>query len=151
MNDLKSIRDEVIKKGFLELLDEDIQIEYTSLEDALFEYGELSEEGYYIEVDESLKNASQKVIEGGLAHELSHIVIDRDLGDISVETPSEKMFRRYKTLDERNTDLTVILRGFGSQLLALLKYSENKGFSHYREDGLSIREVEQILSLSDTR
>ena len=52
MNDLALLRDQVVKRGFPELLAEDIQVEYKHLEDALLEYGTLNPEGFYIEVDE---------------------------------------------------------------------------------------------------
>ncbi len=145
---LAKIRDRVIKKGFPELMDDDIQIEYSSLNDALLEYGELSEEGFYIEVDISLKKAPEEVIEGGLAHELSHIMTDKNEdGNLMFwDKLAYKFSPSYRTLDERNTDLLVIIRGYGNQLLAFLKYAEEKEFPHYKEDGLSIREIESILS-----
>ena len=149
MNNIDKIRDEVINKAFPELMNEDIQVEYKSLDDALFEYGGLTKEGFYIEVDNSMKDASKKVIEGGFAHELSHILIDKEQGRTLTlkDRLAYKISKRYKTLDERNTDLNVIIRKYGNQLLAFLKYSEKKGFPHYKEDGLSIREVKSVLSL----
>ena len=61
-NDLSQIVDGVIVKRFPELLGEDIQIEYTKLQDSLLEYGELTDEGYYIEVDETLRSAPREVL-----------------------------------------------------------------------------------------
>ena len=149
MNNLDEIRDEIIKKGFPELLTEDIQAEYKPLKDALFEYGELTKEGFYIEVDDSMKDAPKDVMEGGFAHELSHILTDKEQGKaLSLRDGlAYRISKRYKTLDERNTDLQVIIRGYGPQLLAFLEYSEKEGFPHYKEDGLSTREVKSILSL----
>lgn len=148
MNNLDELRDEVIKTGFPELMDEDIQVEYKSLDDALFEYAGLTGEGFYIEVDDSLKDAPIEVMQGGFAHELSHILTDREQGRRMTlrDRLAYVISRKYKTLDERNTDLNVIIRGYGPQLLAFLEYSEEKEFSHYKEDGLSIREVKTILS-----
>jgi len=147
-DNLGKIRDRVIKKGFPELMDDDIQIEYSDLDDALFEYGELSEEGSYIEVDLSMKETPEEVIEGGLAHELSHILTDKkeDKNLTLREKLAYKFSATYRTLDERNTDLLVIIRGYGNQLLAFLKYAQENGFPHYKEDGLSIREIETLLS-----
>jgi len=147
MNDLVRIRDKVIQRGFPELLAEDIQVEYKHLKDALLEYGRLTEEGFYIEVDESLQNASEQVLAGGLAHELSHILVEKNLEGraISVDGLAYRLSKRYKTLDERNTDLEVILRGFGKDLLAFLEYAEKEGCPHYKEDGLSIREVKILV------
>ena len=147
MNDLQALRDQVIRRGFPELLADDIQIEYKYLKDALLEYGSLTGEGCYIEVDESLRNASPQVLIGGLAHELSHIVVDKNLQArlMARDWLAYKISRRYKTLDERNTDLEVILRSFGKELLIFLEYSERTGYPHYKEDGLSIREVKILL------
>ncbi len=147
MHNLEKLRDRVIRRGFLELMAEDIQVEYRELEDALFEYGSLTEEGYFIEADESLKEAPEDVLIGGLAHELSHILTDMFL-EKKLRLRDKLAYRiskRYKTLDERNTDLQVILRGFANELLSFLEYAENKGFPHYQEDGLSIREVDVLL------
>ncbi len=147
MNDLKHIRDHVIQRGFPELLAEDIQVEFKKLKDALLEYGLLTEEGFYVEVDESLMNAPKQVLIGGFAHELSHMLVDKNCKDhtISRDRFAYKISKRYKTLDERNTDLEVILRGFGKDLLVFLEYSEKEGYPHYKEDGLSIREVKILI------
>ncbi len=148
VENLTKIRDRIIIKSFPELMDYDIQVEYNDLKDALLEYGELSEEGFYIEVDTSLENAPEKVIEGGMAHELSHILTDKkESKNLTFRDKlAYKLSEKYRTLDERNTDLLVIIRGFGNQLLTFLKYAEEKGFPHYKEDGLSIREIEALLS-----
>ena len=147
VNDLPQIVDRVIAKRFPELLGEDIRIEYTNLHDSLLEYGELTGEGYYIEVDETLRNAPREVLVGGIAHELAHIVIEKNLDRkaLSGDALAYRISSRYKTLDERNTDVEVILRGFGRELLDFLLYSEKLQLDHYREDGLSIREVRILI------
>ncbi len=149
MTNLEELRDQVISRGFPELMAEDIQVEYKKLKDALFEYGRLSQEGYYIEIDESLTDAPERVLIGGLAHELSHILTDRSSEKklISQDRLAYRISSRYKVLDERNTDLEVILRGFGKDLLHFLEYSERNEYPHYKEDGLSAREVKRILGL----
>jgi len=148
MQDLAKIRDLVIKSGFPELMAEDIQTEYKKLDDALLEYCGLTQEGYCIEVDNSMKDAPEDVIEGGLAHELSHILTDigQERSFKRRDRWARRISKRYNILDERNTDLQVIIRGFGPQLLAFLEYSQEKELDHYKEDGLSIREVKAILS-----
>ncbi len=147
MNDLALLRDQVIQRGFPELFAEDIQVEYNHLEDALLEYGTLNPEGFYIEVDESLMNASPQVIIGGLAHEFSHILVEKSSQErmISRDMLAYRLSKRYKTLDERNTDLEVILRGFGKDLLVFLEFSEKEGYPHYKEDGLSLRELKILI------
>jgi hypothetical protein len=147
MNDLAQLRDLVIRKGFPELLDEDIQVEYKHLEDALLEYGTLDPEGFFIEVDDSLTDAPRQVLIGGFAHEFSHILVEKRSSRrvVSRDILAYRMSKRYKTLDERNTDLEVLLRGYGEDLLAFLEYSEKEGYPHYKEDGLSIRELKILL------
>jgi hypothetical protein len=147
LNELTKVLNLVIRKGFPELLREDIHIEFVKLPDALLQYGELTHEGYYIEVDESLRGAPRGVLIGGIAHENAHIVMERSIGHrfASGDWLAYRISSRYKTLDERNTDIEVILRGFGGELLQFLRYSEKLDLNHYKEDGLSIREVEILL------
>ncbi|NQU98711.1 hypothetical protein HQ533_04545 [Candidatus Woesearchaeota archaeon] len=148
MTDLKKIRDNIIENGFPELMSIDIWIDWKKLKDALIEYGGLTEEGFYIEVDKSLRDAPTEVIEGGLAHDLTHILTDVQQGrNLTLKDRlAYKISKKYKTLDERNTDVTAILRGYGSQLLAFLQYAEEKDFPHYQEDGLSIREISALVN-----
>ena len=47
MHDLDKIRNRIIRTAFPELMAVDVQIEYKKLEDALLEYGGLTEEGHY--------------------------------------------------------------------------------------------------------
>ena len=151
MANLTKILDGVIRRGFPELLREDIRIEFLNLHDSLLSYGELTHEGFYIEVDKTLRDAPENVFIGGIAHECAHIVVDMSKGRkaLSGDALAYRISSRYKTLDERNTDLEVILRGFGQELLHFLRYSEQLGLDHYREDGLSIREIEILLGESD--
>jgi hypothetical protein len=144
---LSKILNTVIRRGFPELLGEDIQIEYVKVKASLLNYGELTHEGFYIEVDTLLQKASPEVIIGGIAHECAHIVVDGEVGRkfLSGDMIAYRISKRYKTLDERNTDVEVILRGFGKELLAFLRYSAKLKLSHFREDGLSMREVEILI------
>jgi len=149
MNDLQEIRDSIIHRAFPELMDEDIQIEYTALDDAVFECGLLTPEGFYIHTDETMKEAPREVVEGGLAHELTHLVVDKksNRNTLILERIAYRLARGYKTLVERDTDVQTILRGYGRQLVAFLEYCEQQGFEHYKEDGLSIREIKALLSV----
>jgi hypothetical protein len=145
--DLSKTLNAVINRGFPELLGEDIQIEYLDLRSSLMSYGELTREGFYIEVDNSLSESPQEVLMGGIAHECAHIVVDKASGRkrLPGDMIAYRISKRYKTLDERNTDVEVILRGFGRELASFLRYSEKLKLSHFREDGLSIREIEILI------
>lgn len=148
MSVLEKIKDEIIQEAFPELLDEDVKIEYKPLSDALLAGGLLSPEGFYIEVDNSLKSAPKDVNIGGIAHEIAHFVVGKQLSIKKSfwDYVLYKVSARYRTLDERNTDLTVLIRGFGEQLLSFMRYTEEKGFPYYKEDGLSIGELTILQS-----
>lgn len=145
---IRQILENVIKKGYPELLSCDIQIEYENLDDALAECQDLKPEGYNIKVDESLKPATASVKTGVLASELSHII--DELNASSLDKLKDgflyKVSKSYRIKDERNTDVTTILRGFGKELLEVMRFAEENGFPYYREDGMSSRELEVLLS-----
>jgi hypothetical protein len=139
---INKIKNNVIKKGFPELSDEDIQIEWNDIKDSCFVLVPFKSEGYCIEIDNSMRKASVMVIEGGLAHEFAHIIDDIDK---SKNIDLGRISKKYRIYQERNTDLTVILRGYGKQLLKFLYYVEKLGFPRYKEDGLSIVEIEKLF------
>lgn len=146
--ELSNIKDEVIKSAFPELMKVDIVIEFADVEDSFMEVGELEDEGHFIEVDESLieiQGDSEEVLKGGIAHELAHIIKKpRGLLNKWIEKILYKVSWKFKELDERNTDLTVVLRGYGKELLKFVRYCE-KNSSRYMEDGLSQIELEILL------
>ena len=147
MRELKHLLNEIIRKGYPELLNYDIQIEFADLEDALGEFGGLSPEGYFIEVDTSVRNAKEHVKVGVIASELSHISHDIHFSFWGKLKDSLlcRMSRNYGILDERNTDIATIIRGFGNELYEAMRFAEENDFPYYREDGLSLRELEALL------
>jgi hypothetical protein len=146
MNNLEEIRDEVIRKGFPELMAEDVQIEYKPLKDAILKCDDFIEEGHYVEVDPRLQKVPREILTGGVAHEFAHLV---DAKKRNKESKVMDLFfyrisKTYRTAIERDADLVAIMRGFGPELLAFLKYAEKQD-EHYKENGLNAREVEAIL------
>jgi len=147
--ELGNFKDEVIKNAFPELMKVDIKIDFELIKDACMEIGELEDEGHYIEVDTSLMiihdDDENEILKGGIAHELSHIIRKpKGVFNIWIEKLLYKMSSRYRELDERNTDLITILRGYGNELLKFLKYCE-QDYSRYEEDGLSQIEIKALL------
>ena len=166
------IRDKVISERFPELSSLEIRADIEEDSDELLCYGELSGGGYYIDVDTKMKKATDDELYGGMAHELAHIVIDerknfvsRIITDIiyglgmkykkkdSKSSPINRWLNRnvyhwcygYVTEDERNTDLLVVERGAGGNLLAFLKFHD-KYYEKYKPDeGLTVQELQQIL------
>jgi len=148
MNQLDEIRDDVIRRSFPEFLNRKILVEYETLDDAFFESGEFDDGSSYIEADEEMKDAPRECVEGGIAHELAHI--HKELGMNWLVSWLDGLLydrcRLYRERGERKTDVEVINRGYGTQLLALSQYSEERGYQHVRENGLSVVEIQQILS-----
>ena len=146
MNNLEEIRDEVIRRGFPELMTENISIKYTQLKDAFLYCNDFPKNGHHIKVDEELGNSPREVLIGGVAHEFAHLVDaeKRNTKGKVVDYILYNYLRTYRIAVERDTDLQAIMRGFGTELLAFLKYTE-KLEPHDEEHGLSAREVEAIL------
>jgi len=95
-----------------------------------------------------MKNTPRDCVEGGIAHELVHL--HKELGMNWLVSWLDGLLydriRLYRERDERKTDLEVINRGYGTQLLALSQYSEERGYQHVRGSGLSVVEIQRILS-----
>ncbi|MBI4173397.1 MAG: hypothetical protein HY519_01630 [Candidatus Aenigmarchaeota archaeon] len=149
---LESLMERMIRRSFPELAHEAIYIHYDALDNDFMRYEKLHS-GHVIKVDESLKRAPASVKKGGIAHELAHIAHER-LMDEKVSDMDRQAYRRskrYRTLDERNTDLEVILRGYGKQLLEFMRYVKAKGYAYDIDHGLALKEVRLLISRRPAR
>src|SRR5689334_7951451 len=108
---------------------------------------DLSADGFIIGVDNSLRHAPRRVLEGGLAHELAHIVHDLRRKPFQRARAYEyyRRIRAYRIHDERGTDVEVIRRGYGPQLLALMLWARTRGYTSAREHGLLLAEIYRRL------
>ena len=167
---ISKIKDRIIREKFSELSKLEISLDLEKKTDELMGYGELVGGGYYIDVDTEMKKASNEAIYGGLAHELAHILIDekkyfisRFFTDIIFElgTKYQKKDKKlniinrwinnniyhpchsYVIKDERNTDLLVVEKNAGKELLAFLKFHDK--YHDESDEGLTVIELEQIL------
>ncbi len=147
LSDLVTIKQKVVRTGFPELTDIQIEIDFEDSDDEMLGYGELEGGGYYIDVDIVMRKASLAAIEGGLAHELAHISIDQSMDDASrfLDDLAYEFNEEYQTNDERKTDLLVIKRGYGIQLLKFFKFYNKRYKPYTKEDGLTKREIKEIL------
>jgi len=146
MSYLKSTLDTIIRKSFYELIGEEIHIDYKESKKYSLCHGYMPKSGWYINVNEELSKAPPAVVEGGIAHELAHIVTEKQYGRALTKLGKlENISRKHKTVNERNTDVTVILRGYGPQLQSYFEYMEKQGSRHRKQDGLSVREVATLL------
>jgi len=154
--ELNNIKDEVIRNAFPELMEVDITALFVKIDDFVMQVDELKDKGWVIEVDDMLimKEGNDEIIdvlEGGIAHELAHIVgKPRGLFNVWINEFLYKISWKFRELDERNTDLIVIIRGYGKELLRFLEYCK-KEYSRYEEDGLSQIELKALLENIDSK
>jgi len=153
MPNLEIIKEKLIQKGFPELQNKKIVIEFNpQFTDGLLEYDRLGENEYYIQINELLLQAPEEALEGGLAHEFAHILTElkMSLAASKLETIRYKFSRKYRALDERETDLLALLRGYGYHLFQLCQFSRSLGRPETEDNGLTMKELEHLLKLSAT-
>ena len=140
---VQAILRRMIARSFPELKRLRIAIEFGPLDrDTCFFYSHDCGR-YQITVSDCLRRGPRRVLEGGIAHELSHVVQDSRLGPRQREIALERYARSpgYRMRDERATDLRQIARGYGPQLLAFLSYARALGFRFTRQHGLIPPEI----------
>ncbi len=143
---LDSCKFEIIERGFPEVRPIIVEVSYKKLKEAYFESDRSSRQKYELDVDVSLRHAPRKVIMGGMSHEIAHIV--RDLRFNSLFLTLERALcniKWYETWDERQTDILVVKRGLGKELLAFLQYADKRRENYTIQDGLTVRELKQML------
>ncbi len=147
LTDLVELKDQIVREAFPELSEVKIELHFEKSDDELMGYGELRGRGYYIDVDKVMRKAPLLAVEGGLAHELAHILVDFKMDPISrfFDQLSYERDKEYQTNDERKTDLLVVERGYGPQLLRYVRFHD-KRYKHYaEEDGLTAKELKTLL------
>ncbi len=151
MDDLAAITREMIDRAYFRLKNTPIDTHYVTEEemgDAFFCYGVFPDGKYFIEVHPSLKDAPHNVVCGGLAHGLTHIEEDITF-DPESALFDERMYNeseQYRVLSERNTDINIIIKGLGNELLAFLEWAEPRRTIPYESDmGLSSVELKMII------
>jgi hypothetical protein len=135
----------LVRRGFPELLGRTFHIRFGNYDDWM--WYDLSAEAFVIGVDNSLAGAPRCVLEGGLAHELAHIVRDLRLAPFQRGLAYERyrVNRAYRVRDEQDTDRELIRRGYARQLLALILWARKRGYTSGREHGLLLGEVYRIV------
>ena len=135
----------LIRRGYSELAGRSFQIRFDDFDDWM--WYDISGETFVIGVDNSLRGAPRRVLEGGFAHELSHIVRDLGLRPFQRARAYERYgwHRHYRIRDEQDTDREAIRRGYGRQLLALILWGRARGYSSGREHGLLLADVYRVI------
>lgn len=139
----EQIMKQMLMKGFPDLLKESITLNYyRKRKDCFFEYASFADKTYSIDISDIMKNCPIAVFKGGLGHELSHIARART--ENKTQLRLYKKYREYRTLEERETDLETIIRGYGKELMEFLRFIET--IRPYKKDsGLSATEAEMLV------
>ena len=90
-----------------------------------------------------LSGAPRAALEGGIAHELAHILQDHRLGPAQLESAFARsaLSRTYRIREERAADRCAVERGYGPHLISLIRFARRLGIRFYRENGLVAAEI----------
>ena len=141
--DFFSVIEELMSNGYSELQHLNLGFVYDRLNNtsaSSYRYGRKWE----IMIDSRFKKSKKSVVRGLLCHELSHI-IRMDSLKSSTRKKDIKFYPLglYEYLDERNTDLDVILRGYGEDLLSWKMSKVSNG--EKERTGLSLYEIKKLI------
>ena len=94
-------------------------------------------------IDSELRGSKRSVLRGIVSHEISHVIKDESLNK-SARRKDKRLyrFRLYQELKERETDLDVILRGRGEDLLSYKMFEVSKGC---KVSGMAINETRKLI------
>jgi hypothetical protein len=140
---LERILRQLIRRSFPELRRLRIGIGFDDLEPGTcLEYYTLDGR-FGIAVSPLLREAPQKALAGGIAHELAHIARDHHLGPLQRKWAFERFAssRTYRFREERATDRRAVERGYGPHLMALAAFARRIGIRFERENGLLTNEI----------
>jgi hypothetical protein len=140
---LQALLRQVILRSFSELRRLRIGIAFEDLAPGDFlEYYTLRGR-FRIAVSPLLRGAPRRALEGGIAHELSHILQDHRLGPAQLESAFARSAssRTYRIREERAADRHAVERGYGPHLIALVRFARRLGIRFYRENGLVAAEI----------
>jgi hypothetical protein len=146
--ELSTLTLELIVKSFPDLVDMTIDtfiVPDKEIPDAYLQYSSMSS-SFYIDICETLASQNDKIVIGGIVHELCHIARDR-FGNWFEQFIYDHNLR-YRRLVERNTDLDTIIRGYGKELLAYTEWhfsqvKREELISEY--EGITFIELQRII------
>ena len=147
MSVLDKLLREVAESGFPEMVSQGVSISYSNVLDSFDSYENVNGQ-WHIELDRKLVKASKSAKKGAIAHALARVVEEMSMSK-KEEVLDRALYiisRKYRILEERNTDLSVITRGFGKELLDLDEYLEKRGYDFGSDSGISTYEMRRIFS-----
>jgi hypothetical protein len=135
----------VVRRGFPELLRRKVSSCFNDCEPLLC--CDTGSRDFLIEVNRDLMGAPRRVLAGGIAHELAHILHDTRMKPVQRSRALELYGRSvaYRIRDERKADLRAVERGYGEPLLAFMMYARRLGHTFCREHGLLLPELRRAV------
>jgi len=151
MQNLTEIKNHIVKNAFPELVNLEIPIRFEKVKNGISEF-KRSGNRYSIIVSEIMKKAPVDILEASIAHELAHILKEIKIGLINswLDGILYYISKSYRIFDERDTDFTVVVRGYGKHLLTLYEYRKTLQLKDYDDNGLLQNEIEKLLFLTNT-
>lgn len=134
----------VIDNGFPELKEKKVKIRIVKGED----YWMAAIPGCIL-VDYSVRKIkSDKALTGLVAHEVSHLLFLSRQSFITylIQSLLSHFLQSRETQEERMVDREIIKRGFGREYYAFLKYHDKRYEDITKQDGLTRKEVKNILN-----
>jgi hypothetical protein len=146
-----SIRVEVIlrrmiRRSFPRLRRQNVSIQWGEEED-LLSY-RVEDGRHALRVNDCLRGAPERVLQGGIGHELCHIDGDLRMGPFQRQLAWESYYgsRWRRMREERAVERRAIELGYGRQLLAFVRYARRLGYTFSREHGLLYAEIERAVT-----
>lgn len=144
---------QTVLQKYPELKKYSFAIKHSRLSDA-FAMLTMEDKKVVIEIDDDLRNEDESLTIAAIASEVSHVLREDKLSLIPLGLGNymegwiyerSKIYRNY---DKRQTDIETVRRGFGKQLLELLKYDDVDAIDECeKSEGLSVAELETILRM----
>lgn len=148
MVNLNRVLEKVRMRGFRDLDDTRIRIVHDPKEEDYFALLMEDKNRYSLSVGKDVKIMPLEAVIGGIAHELSHVVIERGFSE--VDTLAYHFLyhnlESYRISIEAEADKLTIKRGFGKELLALARFDYNPNEPWNPLWGLNPERVRAMLS-----
>jgi hypothetical protein len=141
----------LVRRSFPKLLNRPVTISWGT-PDALLYYA-VEADRHSIDVHERLRGAPRLALEGGIVHELCHIEADINMGayqrQLAWNRYAESRWARMR--EERATERRLIDLGYGTHLLALIRFAHRLGYRFSRENGLLYAEIHRAIRIRNAR
>lgn len=148
---VQNIISELINDSFTDLKKLQIQLIKSKDKDEFLACAGTRQSGHKIYFTKSIDKLSNNELKGVAAHELCHIEKMNAWHPLLVilESFCCRVLPFFDSYMERKTDRRVVQKGYGENLLAFQKYHDRKYEPYTKYDGLTKKEIKQLLRKYD--